>query len=197
MTQTIEIIKQLRETTGAGVLDCRKALEQANGSYMEALDALREKAAAEAARRANQETSQGIIELYSHGGGRIGVMAEINVETDFSARSEVLRSFAHEIALQIAAAAPLYVRDEDVPAEVIEQESQKVADRARSDGKPETLIPRIVEGSIKKYMDKTVLLRQPYIRDDTQTVAVLLHQTAASIGENIVIRRFARWELAQ
>jgi elongation factor Ts len=196
MTTTIEWIKQLREETHAGVLDCRRAFEEAKGDYAEALAALREQAEAEAAKRANRQASQGRIEMYSHGDGRIGVMVEINTETDFAGRSEILRGFAHEVALHIAAAAPHYLRDEEIPAEVLEEETQKVVNRARSEGKAESLIPRIVEGYLKKWMTQQVLLRQAYIRDDQITIAQLLSQAAAGVGENIVIRRFVRWELA-
>lgn len=197
MTTTIEMIKQLREETGAGVLDCRMALEEANANFRIALENLREKAAAQAAKRADRPASQGMIELYSHGGGRIGVMVEINTETDFAARSQAVRGFAHELALHIAAAAPLYVRDEDIPAEVLEHEAQKAAARAREEARPETLIPRIVEGYLKKYRDRHVLLRQPWIRDEEINIAVLLHQKTGSVGENIVIRRFTRWEVGE
>ena len=197
MTTTIEMIKKLREETGAGVLDCRMALEQAEGVYVTALENLREKAAAQAAKRADHQASQGMVELYSHGDGRIGVMVEVNTETDFAARSAGLRSFAHEVALHIAAAAPLYVRDEDIPAQTLEEEAQKAAGRARAEGKPEAIIPRIVEGYLKKYRDRHVLLRQPWIRDDEVSMAELLNRAAASVGENIVIRRFARYAVGE
>jgi elongation factor Ts len=195
MTTAIELIKLLREETGAGVMDCRNALEQANADYERARVLLQEKAAEAAARRADREVNQGRIELYAHGDGRVGVMVEIDTETDFASRSETIRAFAHEIALHVAAAAPLYVRDEDIPAEVLDEEGQKAAAKARAEGKAETLIPRIVEGTLKKYRERNVLLRQAYIRDDALTVAQLLSQAAASVGENIVIRRFARWEI--
>lgn len=197
MATTVELIKQLREETKAGVLDCRLALEQANGSYTEALAILREQAAAEAARRAERQASQGRIELYTHGDGRIGVMVEINTETDFAARSDVTRKLAHEIALQIAAASPRFVRDEDIPEAVIAEETEKVTNRAREEGKPEAIIPRIVDGSLKKFKQTQVLLRQAYIRDEQRTVADLLSQATASVGENIVIRRFERWEIIE
>jgi elongation factor Ts len=197
MATTVELIKQLREETKAGVLNCRMALEQANGSYTEALEILRAQAAAEAAHRANRQASQGRIELYSHGDGRIGVMVEINTETDFAARSEITRHLAREIALQIAAANPRFVRDEDIPEHVIAEETLKASDRARDAGKPETLIARIVDGYLKKFKDTQVLLRQTYIRDDQLTVAELLSQAASSIGENIIIRRFERWEMVE
>src|SRR5512133_2940833 len=148
---TIELIKQLRVETGLGVMDCRIALEEAGANYAEALASLREKAAAEAAKRADRPVSQGLIELYSHGNGRIGVMVEVNCETDFAARSAALRAFAHELALQIAAAMPRYVRDEAIPAEDLNQQAEKAAARARAEGKPETIVPRIVEGYLKKF----------------------------------------------
>jgi elongation factor Ts len=197
MTTTIENIKRLREETGAGVFDCRQALEQNNANYAQALITLKEQAAARAQKRSSREASQGVIEIYSHGSGRVGVMVEVNCETDFAARSAVLRAFAHEIALQITVAAPLWVRDEDIPAEVLQEESERAAERARAEGKPETLIPRITSGYLKKFMDQRVLLRQVSIRDEAVGVAQLLAQASASVGEHIVIRRFTRWELAE
>lgn len=197
MAITTEQIKQLREATGAGILDCRKALESANGDMKQALDYLREKGLATAAKRAGRRASEGMVELYSHGNGRVGVMVEVNCETDFVARSEAFRTLAHEIALQIAASSPTYIFEEEIPAEVIEHERKIASSKAREDGKPENIIPRIVEGSINKFKDETVLLRQPYIRDESLTVHQLLNQNIASIGENIVIRRFKRWALGE
>ncbi|MBN1146297.1 MAG: translation elongation factor Ts [Anaerolineales bacterium] len=197
MAITTEQIKQLREATGAGIMDCRKALQEADGNLEKAMEFLREKGLDTAAKRADRETLEGMLELYSHGNGRVGVMVEVNCETDFVARSEVFRSFAHEIALQIAAGAPLYVRPEDIPAEVIEAEQRNARKLALEEGKPEKVIDRIVEGKLKKYLDDTCLLRQAYIRDDEITVEQLLLQKIASIGENIVIRRFVRWELGK
>ncbi len=194
-TTTIEMIKQLRQQTGAGVMDCRRALEGANANYANALETLRAEAQAEAARRANRTAAEGRIEVYTHSNGRIGVMVEINTETDFAARSGALATFAHEVALQITASAPLYVRDEDIPAATLQEEGGKAAARARNEGKPEALLPRIVEGTLKKYRDQHVLLRQPYIRDDTLTVAQLMAQVSAGVGEAVVIKRFVRWEL--
>lgn len=194
MAITTEQIKELREATGAGILDCRKALEQANGDFKKAVDFLREKGLATAAKRADRNASEGTLELYSHGGGRVGVMVEVNCETDFVARSDAFRTFAHEVALQIAAAAPRYIKETDIPAEVIDHESQIAATKAREDGKAEAVVPRIVEGSLKKFKDETVLLRQPYIRDETVTIQDLLNQVIVATGENIIIRRFVRWE---
>jgi elongation factor Ts len=197
MAVSTEQIKQLREETGAGVLDCRKALEQAGGDFNKALEYLREKGLATAAKRADREATEGMLELYSHGGGRVGVLVEVNCETDFVARSEAFRTFAHEVALQIAAGAPRYVRPEDIPADVLEQEREKARRFARDEGKPEAIIERIVEGRIEKFLNDVCLLRQPYIRDDSLTFDKLLLQNIAAIGENILIRRFVRWELGE
>lgn len=197
MAITTEMIKQLREATGAGILECRKALENADGDYNKAVTYLREKGLAMAAKRADRTASEGVVELYSHGNGRVGVMVEINCETDFVARSEAFRKFAHEIALQIAASAPQYVKEEDIPADVLENESKIAEARARQEGKPENILPRIIEGAVKKFKDETVLMRQPYIRDESLTIQELYNQTLVSIGENMVIRRFQRWQLGE
>jgi elongation factor Ts len=197
MEITTEMIKQLREATRAGVLDCRKALQEANGDYQKAVDYLREKGLATSAKRADRAASEGVVELYSHGNGRVGVMLELNSETDFVGRSEGFRKLAHELALQIAAAAPKYIKEEDVPEEVLEHERGIAAAKAREDGKPENIIPKIVEGYLEKYKNEVVLLRQAYVRDDSMTVQQLVNDTVVSCGENVVIRRFARWELGE
>jgi elongation factor Ts len=197
MAINTEMIKQLREATGAGVLDCRKALEQAGGDMQKATEFLREKGLATAAKRATRQASEGVVELYSHGNGRVGVMVEVNSETDFVGRSEAFRTFAHEIALQIAAMSPRYIRDEDIPADVIEHESKTASDRAQAEGKPENVVPRIVEGYLKKFKEEHVLMNQAYVRDDTMTIQQLYNQLVASLGENVVIRRFQRWELGE
>lgn len=197
MAISIEQIKQLREETGAGVLDCRKALETYDGDFEKAKEYLREKGLAKAAKRADRVVTEGMLELYSHGNGRVGVMVEVNCETDFVARSESFRKFAHEVALQIAAGAPKYIRVEDVPAEVLEQEREKARNIARAEGKPENVIERIVEGKLEKFYDDNCLLRQTYVRDEKITLADLRNQHIAAIGENIVIRRFARWEVGE
>ncbi len=197
MVVTVEQIKELREVTGAGILDCRKALEQANGDFDKAVDYLREKGLATAAKRADREASEGTVELYSHGQGRVGVMVEVNCETDFVARSEAFRTLAHELALQIAASSPHYLRSENIPDEVLEHERGIALARAREEGKPEPVIEKIVEGRLEKFKDEVCLLRQPYIRDENITVEQLVMQNIAAIGENVVIRRFARWELGE
>lgn len=197
MEISTELIKELRKETGAGILDCRKTLEEAQGDLDKAKDLLREKGLATASKRAGRKASEGVVELYSHGNGRVGVMVEVNCETDFVGRSEDFRKLAHEIALQIAATSPLYISEEDIPAEVLKKEEEIATARAREEGKPDTIIPRIVEGYLNKYKDEFVLLRQQYIRDEALTVQDLLLQSISAIGENIVIRRFARYELGE
>jgi elongation factor Ts len=197
MAITTEQIKSLREETGAGILDCRKALQDANGDIDKALNYLREKGLAIAANRADREASEGIVELYSHGDGRVGVMVELNCETDFVARSEKFRTYAHELTLQIAAMSPQYISEQDIPDSVLEEEREKARSYAREEGKPEGIIERIVEGRVNKFMDEACLMRQQYIRDDGLTVQELHSQNVGSIGENMIVRRFVRWELGE
>jgi len=197
MEITTEMIKELRDATGAGVLDCRKALTEAKGDFDKAVDLLREKGMATAAKRADRTASQGVVELYSHGEGRVGVMVEVNCETDFVARSEDFRNLAHEIALQIAASAPLYVKEEDIPAAVLEHEAEIARARAKEEGKPEAVMEKIVTGRLEKFKDEVVLMRQGYIRDEDLTVEKLVLQSIGTTGENIVVRRFQRWELGE
>ncbi len=197
MAITTEQIKSLREETGAGILDCRKALQDANGDFDKALKYLREKGLATAANRADREASEGIVELYSHGEGRVGVMVELNCETDFVARSDIFRTYAHELALQIAAMSPQYISEQDIPDSVLEEEREKARTYAREEGKPEGIIERIVEGRVNKFMDEACLMRQQYIRDDGLTVQELHSQNVGSIGENMIVRRFVRWELGE
>lgn len=197
MEITTEMIKELRAATNAGILDCRKALTESGGDFKKAVDYLREKGMATAAKRADRQASNGAVELYSHGGGRVGVMVEVNCETDFVARSESFRQFAHEIALQIAASAPKYVSEKEIPQAELDHEAQIAKNRAMEEGKPEAVAVRIVEGRLNKYKDEVCLLRQVYIRDEDVTIEKLLSQTIASTGENIIIRRFHRWELGE
>jgi elongation factor Ts len=197
MEITTEMIKELREATKAGVLDCRKALTEANGDFQKAVDFLREKGLATAAKRADRLAANGVVELYSHGAGRVGVMIEVNCETDFVARSEGFRKFAHELALQVAAAAPHYIKAEEIPAEELAHEIDIAKARAKEEGKPENMLERIAEGRVEKFKDEVCLLRQTYIRDEQTKVEKLLLDQIASTGENIIIRRFARWELGE
>lgn len=197
MSITTAQIKELREVTGAGVLACKKALEDAGGDLEEATRLLREKGLAKAEQRSDREATDGVLELYSHGDGRLGVMVEVNCETDFVARTEAFREFAHEIALQIAGASPRWVKPEDVPAELVGEEEGAIRQRALSEGKPEHVVNQIVEGRMQKFYQEHCLLSQPYIRDDSITVEKLLQENVLATGENIVIRRFERWEVGE
>ena len=197
MEITADMIKALRAETSAGVLDCRKALQESNGDFQKAVEWLREKGMVTAANRADRQASNGVIEMYSHGGGRVGVMVEVNCETDFVARSEQFRTLAHEIALQIAANAPKYIKAEDIPASGLEHETEKARARGKEEGKSAGVIDKIVEGYLDKYKDEVCLLRQTYIRDETTTVEKLIMQNIAAIGENVIVRRFQRWELGE
>lgn len=197
MEVTTQMIKELRAATNAPMLDCRKALQEADGNFEKAVDWLREKGMATAAKRADRDASNGVVELYSHGGGRVGVMLELNCETDFVARSEQFRKLAHELALQIAASAPKYVVAETIPAEELEHEAGIARARAIEEGKPEKMLDKIVEGRLEKYKDEVCLMRQAYIRDETMTIEKLVLQNIAAIGENVIIRRFQRWELGE
>ena len=197
MEITTQMIKELREITKAGVMDCRKALETSGGEMQKAVEFLRQKGLETAAKRADRQASNGIVELYSHGNGRVGVMVEVNCETDFVARSEQFIKFAHELVLQVAATSPKYIREDDIPAEVLETEMENAKASAREEGKSDAILEKIVQGRVDKFKDEVVLMRQAYIRDDKMTVGNLLLEQVASIGENIVIRRFVRWELGE
>ena len=190
-------VKELREATGAGILDCRKALQQAEGDYDKAVAWLREKGLAAAAKKAGREAKDGVVELYSHGGGRVGVMVEVNCETDFVARTEQFRALAHDLALQVAAANPRFMDVADVPADVLEAERTIARNRAKEEGKPEKIWDKIADGRVEKFYQETCLLKQPFVKDESLTVADLLKQTISAIGENVIIRRFARWELGE
>lgn len=197
MEVTIEMIKELREKTGCGIMDCRTALQNSNGDLDAAIEELREKGLKKAEKRANREASEGRLEVYVHSEGRLVVLVEINSETDFVSKTDMFKELSHEIALQIAAAAPKYVSEADVPAEVIEEEKAIITARVREEGKPEAIIPKIVDGFLKKFMDENVLLNQKYIRDESKTITDLINDKIASLGERIVVRRFVRWALGE
>ena len=197
MEITTEMIKELRAATRAGVLDCRKALTEADGDFQKAVDWLREKGMATAAKRADRDVSQGTVELYSHGDGRVGVMVEVNCETDFVARSDKFRELAHELALQIAAGAPKYVTEEEVPQDVLDHEAEIARARAKEEGKPDNVAEKIIEGRVEKFKDEVVLMRQAYIRDESKNIEKLILESVAAIGENIIVSRFQRWELGE
>ncbi|HET7009843.1 MAG TPA: translation elongation factor Ts [Anaerolineales bacterium] len=197
MSTSAELIKQLREQTGAGVKDCRDALQAAGNDLEKAAALLREKGLAAASKRADRETRNGVLDLYSHGEGRVGVMVEVNCETDFVGRTKEFRAFAHEVALQVAAASPRWVRPEDIPAEVVEQERAKARQMALDEGKPERVVDQIVAGRIEKFIVENCLLKQPYIRDETRTLNDLLQDVIATTGENVAVRRFVRWAVGE
>ena len=193
----IKVIKELRERTGAGVLDCRKALVAAKGDLEKASAHLREKGLAAAAKKAGREAREGLIESYGHPGGRVGVLVEVNCETDFVARTKEFEAFVHDVALHVAAMSPLYLSVEDVPQEHLEAEKAIYRKRALEEGKPENIVERIIKGRLKKFYSETCLLEQPFVRDDDIIMKDLVKQKIAELKENIVIRRFVRYELGQ
>lgn len=191
---TAEMVKQLRERTGSGMMDCKKALTEANGDMEKAIELLREKGLATAAKKAGRITAEGLVESYIHGNGRIGVLVEVNVETDFAAANAEFKQLVKDIAMQIAAAKPEYIRKEDVPADVLEKEMSILKAQARNEGKPEKIIEKMVEGRIEKFYKEVCLLEQPWIKDPDKTIKQLVTEKIAAIGENINVRRFARFE---
>ncbi|HHY64602.1 MAG TPA: translation elongation factor Ts [Clostridiaceae bacterium] len=191
------LVKDLRDRTGAGIMDCKKALAETNGDIDKAIEYLREKGIAKAAKKAGRLASEGIVEAYIHGGGRIGVLVEVNIETDFAAKNEEFRAFVKDIAMQIAAMSPQYVKREDIPAEVIEKEREILKAQAINEGKPANIADKIVNGRIEKFYNEVCLLEQPFIKDNEKTVEQVLKEKIAKIGENISIRRFVRYEMGE
>ncbi len=188
------MVKELRERTGSGMMDCKKALAENNGDMEKAVEFLREKGLAAAAKKAGRIAAEGIVDSYIHGGGRIGVLVEVNIETDFAAKNEEFRSFVKDIAMQIAASNPFYVSREDVPKEVVDKEMEILKAQAVNEGKPEKIAEKIVAGRIEKYYKEVCLLEQPFIKDTDKTVLDVLNEKIATIGEKISIRRFVRFE---
>lgn len=188
------VVKELRERTGCGMMDCKNALAEAGGDTEKAVALLREKGLATAAKKAGRAASEGIVASYIHGEGRIGVLVEINSETDFVAKNEMFKSFARDVAMHIAAANPLYVRREDVPADVVEKEREILKAQAINEGKPMNIVEKMIEGRIEKFYKEICLLEQEYVKNPDLTVGQLLTEQIAKIGENINIRRFARFE---
>ncbi len=194
MGVSIDDIKKLKELTGIGLTDAKAALVEAEGNFDKALEALRKKGVTKAEKKGDREAREGIIDSYVHS-GRIGVLVEVNCETDFVARLDAFKTFAHEIALQIAAMAPLYVSEADIPAEELERVRSEASERVKAEGKPAAIAEKIVAGQVKKNFDEKVLLNQTYIKNDKQTVNDFLKENVAILGENIVIRQFKRIEL--
>jgi len=198
MTITVDQVRELRERTGAGVLDAKKALESASGDMDQAIRLLREKGMAAAAKKSSREAKDGVVLSYLHGSpARLGVLVELNCETDFVARTPQFQQLAQNLAMQIAAANPQFIREEDVPEAELERERSIARAQMAEQKKPPEVLEKIVEGKLGKYLEQTVLLRQPYIRDESVKVGDLVTGAIAELGENIVVRRFARFELGE
>ncbi|MGI6113735.1 MAG: translation elongation factor Ts [Mahellales bacterium] len=188
------LVKELRERTGAGMMDCKRALSEVNGDMEKAVELLREKGLAAAAKKAGRIAAEGIVDSYIHGDGRIGVLVEVNCETDFVAKTDEFKSFVKDVAMQIAASSPLYVKREEVPQADIEKEREIIKAQALNEGKPEKVIDKIVDGRLEKFFKEVCLLEQPFVKDTDKSVMDVLTEKIATIGENINIRRFVRFE---
>jgi elongation factor Ts len=197
MAITAAQINELRKSTGAGMLDCKKALEETEGDFEKAVDFLRKKGLSAAAKKAGRVATEGAVGTYIHAGGKIGVMVEINCETDFVAKNEGFQAFVKDVAMHIAAASPLYVRREEVAADVLEREKEIYRAKARETGKPDNIIEKIIEGQINKFYADICLLEQAYVKDPDKTILQYLNETIAKIGENISIRRFTKYVLGE
>jgi len=197
MEITAQMVKELRDATGAGVLEAKKTLVAVDGDFDKAVDELRKKGAARAAKKADRAANEGVIELYAHHSGRIGVILELNCETDFVARNERFKELAHDIALHIAAMKPLYLDRSEVPQGDLDREMAVLRDQALAEGKPAEIVAKIVDGRLSKFYEETCLLEQPYIRDDKVKIKDMITNAVQTIGENIIIRRFARYELGE
>lgn len=197
MAITAQMVKELREKTGAGMMDCKKALEATNGDMKKAMDYLREKGIAKAAKKADRIAAEGVVESYIHGGGRIGVLVEVNCETDFVAKTDDFKNLVKDVAMQIAAMNPKYVRREEVPEEALNKEREILKQQALAEGKPEHIVEKMVEGRLNKYFQEVCLLEQPYVKDPDKTIDQLVKETIAKLGENINIRRFVRYEMGE
>ncbi len=197
MEITAQMVKELRERTGAGMMDCKNALNEAKGNIETAVDSLRKKGLAAAAKKAGRITAEGAVGSYIHGGGKLGVLVEVNCETDFVARTEGFQELVRDIAMHIAAAEPRFVRREEVTSDVLERERAIFQDQALTSGKPANVVERIVTGKMEKYYSEFVLLEQPFVKNPDQTVAQLIAEKVGKIGENIQVRRFVRFKLGE
>ncbi len=197
MEITATLVKQLRERTGAGMMECKKALQEAQGDMAEAEVVLRKRGIATAGKKAGRATRQGLIGCYIHAGGQIGVMVEVNCESDFVARTDVFQELVHDIAMHVAATDPRYLRREDVPAEILDKEKEIARDRARAEGKPEKILDRIIEGQLAKFYETVCLLDQPFVKEATLTIDQLVKTRIAKLGENISIARFIRYKVGE
>lgn len=190
-------VKSLRERTGAGMLDCKKALEEAGGDLTKAGELLREKGLAAAAKKGDRVATEGVVESYIHAGGRIGVLVEVNCETDFVGKTEQFRSFVKDIAMQIAAANPKFLSREEVSQDELDKEKEILRNQALNEGKPEKIVDKMVEGRMNKYYEENCLMEQVFVKDQDKTITTLLNEKVAAIGEKISIRRFVRYELGE
>lgn len=197
MAITAADVAKLRAQTGAGMLDCKKALEETNGNFEAAVDALRQRGAAKAAKRADKVAAEGVVTSYIHGAGRIGVLVEVNCETDFVARTDSFRALATDLAMHIAAAAPRYLTSAEIPAEELERERNVYAETLKAEGKPAEMIAKIVDGKLAKFYSEVCLMNQAFIKDEDKTIEKLLAEKTGEIGEKISIRRFVRYELGE
>ena len=194
---TAALVKELRERTGAGMMDCKKALSATDGDLEKAIDFLREKGLAAAAKKAGRVAAEGLVQAYIHGGGRIGVLVEVNCETDFVAKTDAFKELVKDIAMHIAATNPSYLKREEVPTAELEHEQAVLAEQARNEGKPEKIIEKMVAGRIEKYYKEVCLMEQPFVKDPDKTISDLITESIAKIGENISIRRFTRYQLGE
>ena len=194
---TAALVKELRERTGAGMMDCKKALSATDGDLEKAIDFLREKGLAAAAKKAGRVAAEGLVEAYIHGGGRIGVLVEVNCETDFVAKTDAFKELVKDIAMHIAATNPSYLKREEVPTAELQHEQAVLAEQARNEGKPEKIIEKMVAGRIEKYYKEVCLMEQPFVKDPDKTISDLITESIAKIGENISIRRFTRYQLGE
>ena len=197
MAITASDVNALRQRTGVGMMDCKKALTEANGDMDKAVEILREKGMATAAKKAGRIAAEGVVDSYIHMGGKVGVLVEVNCETDFVARGDQFKTLVHDVALQIAASKPLYVTKEEVPQDVLDKEKEILKIQAMNEGKPEAIAEKMVQGRIKKYYEEFCLLEQPFVKDPSKTVGQLITEAIASIGEKITVRRFTRYEMGE
>ncbi len=197
MAVSIEDVKKLRKQTGAGIMDCKAALEEADGDLGEAVATLRKKGIQVAAKRDAKQATEGVVYAYIHAGEKIGVLAEVNCETDFVARTEEFGTFAKEVAMQVAAQQPTWVAPEDVPEEALTREREILTEQALAEGKPDHIVAKMVEGRLKKFYEQHCLMNQPYIRDDSITIADLLNELVAKMGEKLLVRRFVRYQVGE
>jgi elongation factor Ts len=197
MSLDMSLVKKLREQTGVGILECKKAIQEANNDYDKAVELLRKKGFEKAKSKASRATNQGLIGSYIHSNGQIGVLIELGCETDFVAKNDDFKALAKDISMQIAAMNPLYISEKDIPAEVIEKEKEIYRDQMKNSGKPDNIIEKIIEGKIKKYYSEICLLHQAFFKEDKMTIENLIAETIHKIGENIIVKRFVRYQVGE